>query len=266
MPIAPDMKKLIDDNLATVDTDRTTNLSINQVMDRFSRMTSQVDIDKDNLIITGFDWSKQDYHKALSIYLYETHAERVAAEGKGPGSQLRGHMPTFNTYHKQLMLVMKFAKKQTKNENLIKAFNKIKERGNNLDTLQDILAMAVVLREYIDIITAFKPSGTLVDEAFLDKVTKETEELLLQNGETNNSGTERGKLVDKQGRLIILCLEGMDYIRMYAEGAFHMDMDYFKEHYTINDFHRNRESHTEEDEIQPIPETPTPPEPQTEEE
>lgn len=266
MPLAPEMKKLIDEKLANLDHEHQTRLTIKQVMDRFSRMVAQVDVDKDALITTNFDWTKQSYYNALSIYLYETHAERTAAEGKGPGAQLREHMPKFNTIHKKLSLVCNFAIEKTGNQNLQTAYNKIKEKGNNLDTLQDILALAVVLRDFIDIVAAFTPGGTLVNDEYLDTVTKEVEDLLQENGETNNSGTERGKLVDKQRRLITLCLDAIDEIRIYAEGTFYDNMDYFKQHYQIYDFHKNRESHTEEDEVQPIPDSPTPPETETGEE
>lgn len=256
MPITAEMQEKIDNDIAQVAYDRNTKLTIHQVMERFGRFVAQIEIDKEDLIRSKFDWTKQPYFAALSIYLYEVHAARAAAEGKGPGAKLREAMPRFKMNHKVLSLVLKFVIGKTNNQNLIKVYDKVKQDNNNLDTLHDILIMTVALRDFLDIAADFAPRGINVNEGYLDVITEEVEELLVINGETLTSGTDRGKLVDKQNKLIVLCLEAIDYIREYAEGAFCLDMDYFKEHYTINDFHRHKTTQEEEEET---PETTEPP-------
>lgn len=246
MAIDAEMKTQINDQIAQIDYERQTNLSIHQIMDRFTRMLAQIDIDKEDLIRSKFDWSKQPYFAALSVYLYEVHADRVAAEGKGPGSKLKELMPKFTMNHKVLCLVTKFIIKKTENPNLITAYNKVKEGSGKIDILHDILALSSALRDFLDLTAEYTPRGIHITEVYLDVLTQEVEDLLTINSTTKNSGTERGILVDKQSKLITLCLEAMDYIRQFAEGAYCLDMDYFRKHYTINDFHRRKDSNDEE--------------------
>lgn len=247
MPISPEMKKEIDKKIDAVDYKRSSKLSIAQIMDRYARLLPQIDIDKEALILSGLDWEMQPYFEALLVYLYEVHADRVAAEGKGPGHYLKMKMPKFNFYHTILTLVLKYCLDKTNNENLIALHRKVKQGNSKFDTLHDILAMSVILRDFIHILEKYTPQGVQVDEAYLDQVSSETENLLCLTVEANNRGSIRGRLVEKQRRLIVLIREAIDNIRMYAEAAFCMEMNYFRKHYTIHDFRRgNVQSVSEE--------------------
>lgn len=271
--ITPDdetaIREQIDKDALLVDPDRNTKLTIQQNMDRFSRMRAQTFVDKDELVRSKMDWERSKYFKVLEIYCYEVHAARVAAEGKGPGSILKNEMETFEMYHTILNLQMKFVGKRTSGDNLKRVFKKVKKGSGNLDTLHDILAMCVILKEYTDITAQFTPRGVNVNEGYIEMVTADTEALLQLHGIKTNEGTDRSKLVDKQNRLLSLSYNCMLEIREYAEGSFFMDMNYFKKHYTIHDFHKkktkspNEEEETTTDTTDPT-NTATPPEPEQE--
>lgn len=238
MLIAPEMKELIDEKIGQVDYERKINLKKHQIMHRYCRFLAQIEVDKEDLIRSNFDWSKQPYFAALLTYLHEVHADRVAAEGKGPGYRIRALMPKFGKSRMILKLVLKYVIGKTQDGNLISVYNKVKQGRGNLDTFHDILAMASVLKDYLDIAAAYTPGGTLVDNEYLDRISAETEEVLQLEGLTSSTGSERSILVAKQNKLIILCLEAIDYIKEYARGAYFMNMNYFREHYTIHDMQK----------------------------
>lgn len=262
MAITEENRTAINVHIDAVTDKRRTRLTILQLLDRYSRYTNQIVVDKERLIQSGYDWTIAERDIALFTVFTEVHAERIAAEGKGANSIRRKKMEKMNMYYEVLCLIVQHVFDETNDETVKAAHSKIKKGNSQADTLHDILAMAKVLKEHQDIAVTFTPRGIVANEGYLDLITQEVQSLLDQNGIPIQTSSERAYLVDRQERIITLCLEAIDRIKKYAKGTFFMDKAYYRKFYTLYDFNQKNtpssegdtENTTGESEMETLPE------------
>ncbi len=244
MPVEAEQKALIETQIAAVSETRKLNMKMHAFLHRSNRYIAQIEIDKEPLIKTGYIWLRAEHFMALVTMLTETHADRVAAEGKGARQLFGAEMEKMRTYRTILTLVVGHVIDKTNSEEVKSALKKIKHDHTNLDTLHDVLALASILNDNLDLVGDFTPGGIEVDDSYLEKVTGEVEELLTDEGKPNSATSERAMLVDRQEKLVTLCLDSLDEIKKYAKGAFFMDMSYYRKNYPLI---QNNDSHDGDD-------------------
>lgn len=259
MTITQDKRIEIDTLIDAVTNKRNLKLTIAQLLDRYPRYINQILRDKERLMRSGYDWAIAERDMALYTVFTDVHAARTAAEGKGASSIHRKEMEEMCRYHEILSLVVEHVIDETNDETVKAAHAKIKREKTQADTLHDILAMISLLKEHHEIAITFTPDGVITNEEYLDRVSLETQTLLEQNGAPVESSSERAYWVDRQQRVITLCLEAIDRMKKYAKGAFFMDKKYYRKHYTLNDFHLRGITNEKDEETKPDEQIETPP-------
>lgn len=233
MAITPELQQKIDDAMASTTEKRVPNMKIHQFLHRLNQYIALLLKDKEKLISTGYDWENQVFFVALVAVLTQVHADRVAAEGKGGRQTFGASMKKIRMYRRIMVLVTKHVIDRTGDKTITAALKKIKKNSNNLDTLHDVLALASILREHLDIAKEFTPERIEVNEEYLNIITAEAEELITLEGKPDIETSERAILVDKQDRLMTLCMDSIDLIKKYGKGAFCLHMDYYDKHYPL---------------------------------
>lgn len=206
-------------------------------MNRLGRYLAQIEVDKDDLVQSNFNWDNATIYGGIHTMINEIHAKRVAAEGKGstPGEQFRALAKKMKMYRKVMTIVLEHVIKRNSSPSLKAAADKIKKGSTNIDAVRDVLALCEVLKDHLEEAKGITPRGILVNEDYLTVVSAEAEKTLDLEGPADNTGTERSKLVDMQKRLLMLSVHAIDDIKEYAKAAYFMDMDYYREHYTYSD-------------------------------
>lgn len=247
MDMDPELKQKIEAAMAAVTDKRSANMKIHLFLLRINQYSAQLLKDKDKLIGAKYDWEKYAFFLGLVTYLTQVHADRIAAEGKGARQVFGAKMKKIKMYCTILILVTEHVIDRTGDEAVKAALKKIREGTTNLDTLVDLLALASLLREYLDIAKEFTPEEIEVNDAYLDMITAEAEGLLTLAGKPKTETGERAALVDKQERLITVCMDEIDDIKKFGKGAFCLHMDYYNKHYPLHRVKDGNSNSTEND-------------------
>ncbi len=206
----------------------------NYHMNRFGRYLAQMEVDKEALLTSSYNWGHWTYANAIRVMINEVHAKRVAAEGKGssPSEKYHSLLEKTKLSRKVLTIALNFVLKRTKDTTIKAAAEKIKKGHTNSDIIRDALALCEVLKEQLNLASEITPQGIDIDEEYLATVTSEAQEALNLQGEADTAESERNILVDTQARLLTLSITAIDHIRDYAEATFFTDMEYLRKHYT----------------------------------
>lgn len=203
-------------------------------MNRYAQYLTQIEIDKEDLILSSFDWENTQQFYAIQTMINEIHAQSIAVEVKQSKADNQHHELLTNMiyYRKILMIVLRHINKQSCDIAIEATLCKIKKGNTHCDTIRDILLLCEIIGEHIELASGITPQGILVDEEYLARVSSKAEEALTLMGEPLLDMSDRARLVDLQSRLLMLSMEAIDYIKEYAEAAFFTNMNYFHQHYT----------------------------------
>lgn len=218
-------------------------------MNRLGRYIAQVEIDKEALLLASFTTDKIIKLYVIQAVINETHAKRVAAEGKGsaPGEKFQSLLKKMKTYRKALIIVLNYVRKRADDHTLSITADKIKKGNSQIDIIRDVSALAEVLKQYPTLAQEITPAGMKFTEEYLGTVYAEAQEALNLDGVAEQTESERSQLVDLQLRLINLSMETIDDLREFAKAAFLLDYPYYRAHYIYSDHEKHASSDEEDD-------------------
>lgn len=202
---------------------------------RYTHVLAQMEVDRDKLTTANYEWERQPFRTRIFTRLNHVHGERVAAEGKGfeQNEAFDEGLKKMEMYRTILISRLNYIIHKTKSEKAKAAMRKIKKGRTKLDIVRDVHALVSCIRDFPEITGGLKPSGMDVNAGYLDLVTAEADKLMLTEGEASAADSPRSILVDKQNRLITLCMNEYDEMLIFAEGAFSHQKEYYKDNYTF---------------------------------
>ncbi len=107
----------------------------------------------------------------------------------------------------------------------------VRKGSGDMDTLQDNITMASFLRKHKDLAQEVKPGGKSVDDKYLDSVEQKALGLIKLRGEVAADGDDSKEQVDRQNRLMTLCINAQREIKLFAEMAFYDDTERYNQFY-----------------------------------
>lgn len=206
-------------------------------MNRMGRYLGQAEIDKDALILANYNWERLIRLYVIQKVINETHAKRVAVEGKGstPSEQFHVLLKRIKDYNKVLTIVLDYVRKRTDDHGLEITADKIKRGTTQMDIVRDVSSLTEVLKEHLELAAGITPGGKVVNEEYLNTAYAEAQEALALDGLADQSESERSQLVDLQHRLLLLSMAAIDELKEFARAAFYQDLNYYREHYSYSE-------------------------------
>ncbi|MBN1127745.1 MAG: hypothetical protein JXA71_02090 [Chitinispirillaceae bacterium] len=118
------------------------------------------------------------------------------------------------------------------NDTLARRNYRLIARGSGIvDTLTDNLGLVALLKKYPKWVADIKPGGMELSDAYLDEVVTRAVYLLQMRGIVVEKGIPQNGAVDRQNRLLTLCLDAQSHIKKYAYAAFFDSIEYYESNY-----------------------------------
>jgi Arc/MetJ family transcription regulator len=233
MPISVDLQKRIEKDLLAQDPKKylRPGIAYDTFLMEFGENINQMEKDKQQILLTGFDWSEIDYFKAL-------HETALIALGFRIGG-----LPLENEekelYDKKiqellkkrryLMAVGRHIVKATDDKDVATAFARIVKGTGTNDSLVDIISLSSFLQEFPELMGAIKPAGITIDKAFIDSALEDAVKILQARG--IYVGNEPNEKVLRQSGLISLCVKAQGDLKEYAYNAFIDNLEHYNKYY-----------------------------------
>lgn len=256
MAISPELEKIIEQDLKNLNKKdiHRPGTSINKFIDDLSTIKAHAEKDLPSLVNAGYDALSLTRTDALLMLLSLTHSER---RGLTPVSAERQiffdqQMPLANLDKKRLSIVCSHIAETCGDTKVIKNYRIITQGSSITDTLNDNLAMVVMIQDYPKLASQIKPGGVAIDQAYCNEVKTRAMELLSIKGGAQNSSNSTDALVDRQNRLITLCKIAINEIKKYARAAFFDDMEHYNKNYVFNSRSQNENNETVDEGKDPV--------------
>ncbi len=236
MTISKELDDTIETEMASLDDKELLRpgYAYDDYVDDYSRLLGQAAKDKPWLVGAGFEYDAYmpKYEAYLEKLSFE-HGSRVNA-GIVSGEDIKefkAAMPRAVEDKKQLMVMGRFVVSRSKDPEAKRVYKNVMKGSGYIDTLNDNIAMVGFARQYPTLASRIKPGGQAIDEAFLVRVETEAAFLLKLRGIAVTSDDEESRRVNRQNRLLTLCILAERDIKEYADGAFYKDIARYNRDY-----------------------------------
>lgn len=200
----------------------------------FSKIIAQGRKDKDALTASLFNMVVLDVFEAAYQKLVDAHAKRVALLGEKADIVVifDERMPEMNEKKKVLGHVIQYLiGVLPDNKDILRTWGEVKKGFGDIDTLDDIVVCATAVEQYPDYYQKVAPAGVVIDADYLSTARAEAKEMIKKHGEATVASQESKKLLDRQRRLMTLCVAAERWVKLYANMAFMNNMDHYNQFY-----------------------------------
>jgi hypothetical protein len=238
MALSPELELEIETMITGVPKNkiRRIGISINKFLATYSTLLMQVDKDSAALTGSGLQPNRIPLFKGLFEMLSITIGDRRGLTPQGQESKLQidNLMALAEIDRKRLMVVGNYIAQCCSNTVIERNMREIAKGSGTIDTLCDNLSLVALISKYPDITAQIRPGQFEITSAYLDEVKKRALELLSSLGIVIEKGVPQNKLVDRQNRIISLCLDAIAEIKCFANAAYLDNSDYYDENYVTS--------------------------------
>jgi hypothetical protein len=235
MSISKELNAIIEKEIAALNRSeyRRPGVSMNKFIGEFSGNLAQVEEDKDTLVASGFDWSLMPKYRGLLEVLSLAYGERLGTTPESPEQRVafNEQMALAEKDRRRLGVVGAHIAEKSDDALARRNYRLIAKGSGAIDTLTDNLGLAALIKKYPKEAADIKPGGMEISDAYLDEVVTRAVDLLQMRGIVVEKGIPQNGAVDRQNRLLTLCLNAQSYIKKYAYAAFFDNMEYYDSNY-----------------------------------
>ncbi len=241
MAPTPEMFEVIKQEISLVKEIKEPGMGFDPFSGEYARYMAQMKIDKDALMIAAMKETLMEKFNAYYYVLTNEHALRLVTEGTGSPELIEfAEKYKFSTlYRDSLLSVLQFIMDEIENTAIKAAYRKIMKGDGTQAKLNDVISLATLVEQYLDLAAEIKPGGVTIDKAYLDLVRAHTYEMLELHALVQSTAPDRSVHVATQNKLITLCLKAETKLKRYAKAAFVVNKDYYDEHY-VNHVQRDK--------------------------
>ncbi len=226
----PNLRREIEDEIVNLEKLRSSEMSVGEVLRSTSTIAQQAVVDRDALVSAGMKWAVVDKVFGYVEVLSEANVERVVTlpEVSEVRKDFNVRYAKAQEFRPMLRMVVEHIVKTTNDPRLQKIYRHISQGNSQVGNLQDNRSYIHLIRMYPHIAKQMRPNGVEMSEAVLEEQDAIAVELLKVLGV---SGRPRNEAVDRQNRIITLCLNARSYIKDYAKAAFCKNMAHYDRYY-----------------------------------
>ncbi len=210
----------------------------------YSELIGQTKEDIKRFVAAKMQREKIDEAEALIQLLMDVHGKRIALQGdKADVVEIFDErMPSMQRIKKVLMHASQFILEMTGNLQLTRTYNKVKKGWGDVDTLDDISTLVPALKQFPEMYAMVAPGGVEISEEYLNNAKAQALEMLGLHGDANAASDQARELVDRQQRIMTLCVQSERLLKLYARMAFMDDDEHYNKHYASEAFRKSGNS------------------------
>jgi hypothetical protein len=211
--------------------------SLSRFIQEHSELLAQAAEDGVLLSGAGFDLSQLPLFQASLKMLSVAHSLRVQSSFDKTEAEIAfaNGMPAAKSDKVVLLSAARYVVATSEDKEAKRIYDAISKRDTNISVLQGNLSLVKFLRKYAAIASQVRPAGVAVDDDFLGRVEGEALELIQLQGEAATDSDDTSIHLERQNKLVTLCVRHQRQIKLFARMAFCLDMDHYSKFYTTPD-------------------------------
>jgi hypothetical protein len=235
MAISQELTREIEQELAALAKKdlRKPPMTIAKFLDEFGNNLGQAEKDNDPLVAAGFKNSRIPKYRAYFEMLSLAIGERIGAIADTPEKRAMfdEQMAIAEKDRKMMAVVASHIAEQSDDKKALHNYRVIAKGNSIIDTLTDILGLSALIKEYPQYASEIRPGGVAITGQFMDQAVERAVALLQMKGVVVEKGVPHNAAVDRQNRLLTLCIKAQADIRKFARAAFYDNSDYYNQNY-----------------------------------
>lgn len=207
--------------------------SYNDTVTELSNISARAKKDESILVASRLNMRVVDVLDACLEKLIDVHAKRIGLlGGKADIVEIFDErMPRMKSTKKVLMNCMMFLISVLNDNYLKRTYREVKKGYGDIDTLDDIVVCSTTIDEHPETYALVAPGGIEITAEYLAKVRADAKDMISMHGEAAVATDGSKELLDRQRRLMTLCVMAERWIKLYAKMAFMNKMDHYDEYY-----------------------------------
>lgn len=212
---------------------RRPSMTISKFLDEYGNNLAQAEKDNDALVAAGFNGSRMPKYRACFEMLSLAIGERIGAIPDTPEKRARfdEQMALAEKDRRMLAVVCSHIAERSSDKKAQQNYRMIAQGNSIIDTLTDNLALVALIKEFPQYAAEIKPGGVAVTKEYMEEAIKRAVDLLQMKGIVVEKGIPQNAAVDRQNRLLTLCVLAQADIRKFARAAFYDNSDYYIKNY-----------------------------------
>ncbi len=216
----------------TPDKYRRPGISLDAFLADYGQTLAQADTDKDKLTGAKFDWTKMEKYRGYLELLTIAHGERI---GLAPATiekqpEYIAKMEIVKADRRYMSRVANHIVDVTNDKSAAHSLKAINKGSGDIDILNDIMSFIPFIKRYPDLAKQICPNCVEITDSYLDQAKDRAIELFQMRGYVK--GSPENSNVDRQNRILTLCLNAQSEIKKFADSAFCEDQDYYSANYS----------------------------------
>jgi hypothetical protein len=235
MTVSAELSAVIEAEVSALTTDkyRRPPSSLDDFLAEYGENLAQADSDKAKLVGAKFDWAKMEKFRGYFELLTIAHGQRVglapATVEKQP--EYIAKMDVVKSDRRYLARIAGHIVDVSNDKSAAHTYHAINKGSGDIDTLNDIMAFVPFIKRFPEYSKQICPNGKEISDSYMEEAIARAIELFQMRGYVINKGVPENVNVDRQNRLLTLCLNAQSEIKKFADSAFCEDPEYYDSHY-----------------------------------
>lgn len=223
---------------------------LQKLIGMFGEVTAQTMKDEEKMVAAGYSAEKITLNRAMLEMLVLSHGARLVdiPENSAEKEEYNSLLEQIKNDCKMMRLVFSHVIDVTDDSKLRKIYQSLSSGSSAVDCATDSVAMSKVLENHPQLICQIRPMSVLVDIAFLHSARNRAVELLSRRGFVVENGLPPSEAVDRQSRIVTLCMKELANIRKFANAAFYDNAEHYHRYYSVKSKRNDSSSETDENE------------------
>lgn len=256
MALTPEIARQIEQEITQIKKNdiqlTVSNKSLNSLIYDFGSTLAQAEIDLSDLVNVGFDATTMQRNYALLELMSLTYGTYsvLTPESVEQRVHFDQQLALARLDKKRLIVICDQIFQDCNNDSLRQKYSTLDNGTGIIVTLKNILTMVNIIYEYSEKFSQIKPNRIEIDIQYCEKAKSRALELLMFKGVIVNCRDASNDTVDRQNKLLTLCMNIQNEIKKFAFIAFSHDIEYYECHYSSNHNYRLVEEDTDSLEAQ----------------
>jgi hypothetical protein len=234
MALTPEIEARIEEQMASVKELLRTSLNKDEFISDHTFFLANMESDLDKLLAAGLPQDKPEFFRGCFDMLVMAVGERGGSSAAPSDKKLQydGMEKLLNENRIELGVAGKYIADNSGDPAMVKRFKYIQKGSGNIDSARDIIGLAGMVKLYPELALQIKPDGKTIDEAYCKSAVDNAVELLRLKGFVLVKGVPQNNSVDRQNRIMTLCIQNQNLLKTFAKAAFCKNIEYYNARYT----------------------------------
>jgi hypothetical protein len=214
--------------------------------DTLTQLFANAKSDQQQLVAAGMSATYLDYCDALLQKLSKDLALRYGTSIDKPEERLYfdQQYSAVQKDRRYMLAVVSHIVERCGDKKVKQNYKHIVEGTSIVDTLNDCLALAVIIKKYPNFAAEIRPNGVTIDAEYSTAAENRAAELLKLKGYVVDKGLTPTDEVNQLNRIVTLCVNAQSELKKFAYAAFIDDSEHYERFYIFSSGSKTNDENT----------------------